>query len=218
MASTARPTKLPMRDSPRIRRLHSDLKSLQQLATDSSIFDFTPYGTPPDFYVLRFSGPGCHKPDPSGNVIVHKQHEVHIRLGANYPRTMPDLAWKTPIFHPNISTTGVVCLGGYGTHWAPSLALDELCSMLWDMLRLANYDETSPYNREAAAWAKHQSEYVFPLDPRPLRDRLVPGTFGHVKELCVPRSAPLVPIVETVEAEVVEPLVATVVEEIVFIE
>ena len=29
--------------------------------------------------------------------------------------------------------------------------------MLWDMIRYENYDETSPYNREAAAWAKHQT-------------------------------------------------------------
>ena len=66
---------------------------------------------------------------------------------------MPELAWKSPIFHPNISASGVVCLGGYGTYWVPSLALDELCSMLWDMIRYENFDETSPYNREAAAWA-----------------------------------------------------------------
>lgn len=161
-----------MAESPRIRRLRSDLKSLQQLASDSSVFTFTPYGTPPDFYVFRFYGPGCHRPDPHGEVVIRHDHEVHIRLGANYPRTMPDLAWKTPIFHPNISNTGVVCLGGYGTHWAPSLTLDELCSMLWDMLRLENYDESSPYNREAAAWAKHQIDFTFPLDPRPLRDKL----------------------------------------------
>src|SRR3954454_22629139 len=99
-----------MQPSPRIRRLHSDLKSLERLAADSSIFTFTPDGTPPDFYVFRFRGPGCHRPHPQGEIVIRHDHEVHIRLGANYPRTMPDLAWKTPIFHPNISNTGVVCL------------------------------------------------------------------------------------------------------------
>jgi hypothetical protein len=84
---------------------------------------------------------------------------------------MPELAWKTPIFHPNISASGVVCLGGYGTYWVPSLTLDELCVMLWDMIRYENYDETSPYNRDAANWIKNQIHYRLPLDPRPLRDR-----------------------------------------------
>src|SRR5438067_1369783 len=85
---------------------------------------------------------------------------------------MPELAWKSPIFHPNISASGVVCLGGYGTYWVPSLALADLCGMLWDMLRFENFDETSPYNREAAAWAKSQVFYRLPIDPRPLRDKV----------------------------------------------
>lgn len=85
---------------------------------------------------------------------------------------IPELAWQTPIFHPNISATGVVCLGGYGTHWVPSLMIDELCHMLWDMIRYQNYDTESPYNRAAAVWAREQTEFPFPLDERPLRDQL----------------------------------------------
>jgi len=85
---------------------------------------------------------------------------------------IPELAWRTPIFHPNISANGVVCLGGYSTHWAPGLRLDELCVMLWDMARYANYDVDSPYNRAASYWARNQLQYRFPIDPRPLRDRV----------------------------------------------
>jgi hypothetical protein len=163
-----------MRESPRIRRLRNDQKALAQLAADSSIFEFSAYGTPPDFYILRFRGRGFWKPDPAGEVLIRDEHEVHVRLGASYPRMMPELAWKSPIFHPNISASGVVCLGGYGTYWVPSLALDELCTMLWDMLRFDNYDETSPYNREAAAWAKSQTYFFLPIDNRPLRNKLAP--------------------------------------------
>ena len=161
-----------MRPSPRSRRLQSDHKALSQLAADSSIFSFQAYGTPPDFYILKFRGRGFWKPDPRGEVMARDEHEVHVRLGASYPRMMPELAWKSPIFHPNISASGVVCLGGYGTYWVPSLSLDELCGMLWDMIRYENFDETSPYNREAAAWAKNQSFYRLPIDSRPLRDKL----------------------------------------------
>jgi ubiquitin-protein ligase len=161
-----------MLNSPRTRRLFSDAKAIAQLAAESSIFSFQPYGSPPDFYILRFSGRGIWKRNPQDEPIVRDEHEVHIRLGASYPRMMPELAWKSPIFHPNISASGVVCLGGYGTYWVPSLALDELCGMLWDMVRYENYDETSPYNREAAAWAKNQTSFRLPLDQRPLRDKL----------------------------------------------
>lgn len=160
-----------MRESPRLRRLRSDHKALETLAAESSIFSFRGHGTPPELYVVQFTGRGLWKPEGNGDVRLHESHEVHIRLGASYPRMMPELAWKTPIFHPNISASGVVCLGGYGTYWVPSLTLDELCVMLWDMIRYENYDETSPYNREAANWVKNQIHFRLPLDQRPLRDR-----------------------------------------------
>ena len=99
-------------------------------------------------------------------------HEIIVELGAAYPRMIPNLQWKTPVFHPNISANGVVCLGGYGTHWVPSLTLDELCIMLWDMIRYKNFDTESPYNRDAAFWAKQQNQFVLPLDRRPLRDKV----------------------------------------------
>ena len=161
-----------MLNSPRTRRLNSDAKALAELAAGSSIFSFQPFGSPPDFYILRFSGRGIWKRNPQDEPSVRDEHEVHIRLGASYPRMMPELAWKSPIFHPNISASGVVCLGGYGTYWVPSLALDELCGMLWNMIRYENYDETSPYNREAPAWAKNQTSFRLPIDRRPLRDKL----------------------------------------------
>ncbi len=108
----------------------------------------------------------------NGKVSLSNHHEVLVELGAAYPRMVPNLAWQTPIFHPNISNNGVVCLGGYGTHWVPSLTLSEMCTMLWDMIRYKNFDTESPYNREAAMWAKLQNELAFPLDRRSVRDRI----------------------------------------------
>jgi ubiquitin-protein ligase len=161
-----------MRESPRIRRLRSDLKALEALKGDSTILSFEAYGNPPDEYLVRFRGKGFERRASESAVYVRKSHEVRIRLGASYPREVPELHWRTPIFHPNISGAGAVCLGGYGTHWVPSLNLDELCEMLWDMIRYQNYDVTSPYNRDAAEWAKYQREHTFPIDPRPIRDML----------------------------------------------
>ena len=174
-----------MRESPRTRRLKSDFQALERLAAASTIFRFQHYGSPPDFYMLRFLGRGFWKPDPEADVLVRDEHEVHIRLGASYPRMMPELAWKSPVFHPNISASGVVCLGGYGTYWVPSLALDDLCGMLWDMIRYENFDETSPYNREAAAWAKNQAFFRLPIDGRPLRDKLTVNPIDNL----LPRQA-----------------------------
>ncbi|WP_435019279.1 ubiquitin-conjugating enzyme E2 [Tundrisphaera sp. TA3] len=155
-------------ESPRIRRLRSDLAALERLRAESSVFSFRPNGVLPQQYLITFQGKSLAR--DRGKVVARDQHQVEIKLGAGYPRTMPEVRWLTPIYHPNISEIGMVCLGAYGTHWVPSLALDELCVMLWDMARFQNYDIRSPYNREAAQWAANQSTFRFPIDARPLRD------------------------------------------------
>lgn len=155
-------------ESPRIRRLRSDLAALERLRAESSVFSFRPSGSPPQQYLITFAGKSLAR--DRGKVVPRETHQVEIKLGAGYPRTMPEVRWLTPIYHPNISEIGMVCLGAYGTHWVPSLALDELCVMLWDMARFQNYDIRSPYNREAAQWAANQASFRFPVDARPLRD------------------------------------------------
>ena len=155
-------------ESPRIRRLRSDLAALEKLKEESSIFGFRHSGRPPQQFLISFDGQSLCR--DRGKVVVRNHHEVEIKLGASYPRTMPEIRWLSAIYHPNISEIGIVCLGAYGTHWVPSLMLDELCTMLWDMARFQNYDIRSPYNREAAQWAANQTGYRFPIDPRPLRD------------------------------------------------
>ena len=158
-----------MHESPRFRRLRSDLGAMERLQSESSVLRFRPQGKAPvQHYVVIFQGRSLWR--ERGKVTTLERHEVVIKLGASYPRTMPEIRWLTPIYHPNISEIGMVCLGGYGTHWVPSLNLDELCGMLWDMARYHNYDIRSPYNREAALWVANQTAYRFPLDSRPVRD------------------------------------------------
>lgn len=160
-----------MYESPRDRRLKTDFQALQRLKSVSSIMDFETFGNPPQRYLITFNGKGlCYNQD-TNEVDYLLKHQVEIRLGASYPRNKPDLKWKSSIFHPNISALGQVCLGGYGTNWVPSLNLDELCEMLWDMIRFANFDTKSPYNYKAARWVERQNIYRLPLDGRSLRDQ-----------------------------------------------
>jgi len=144
------------------------LAALARLRTESSVFRFSSQGDPPNQYVISFQGRSLWR--DRGKVKTLETHRVEIKLGSSYPRTIPEIRWITPIYHPNISEIGMVCLGGYGTHWVPSVQLDELCVMLWDMARYHNYDIRSPYNRDAALWVANQTAILFPTDPRPLRD------------------------------------------------
>lgn len=164
-----------MYESPRDRRLKADLEAMKRLRGQSSILDFSVLDDPPTRYRIAFKGMGLMQAASAEGVVLTDQHQVEIRLGSNYPRSKPDLKWLSPIFHPNISALGQVCLGGYSTHWVPSLNLDELSEMLWDMLRFANFDTKSPYNYKAARWVERQHQYHFPLDDRPLRDLVARG-------------------------------------------
>jgi ubiquitin-protein ligase len=167
-----------MHQSPRIRRLRNDFAALERLRSESSIFRFTAQGDPPHHYAILYKGRGLWR--DRGKVKTLETHRVEIKLGSSYPRTIPELRWITPVYHPNISEIGMVCLGGYGTHWVPSVQLDELCVMLWDMARYHNYDIRSPYNREAALWVANQTNFRFPIDERPLRDlRAALGRIEH---------------------------------------
>jgi ubiquitin-protein ligase len=176
-----------MYESPRIRRLRSDLAALEKLKLDSSVFRFRAHGKPAQRYLIEFRGTSLAR--EKGKVGLRDRHEVEIKLGASYPRTMPELRWLTPIYHPNISEIGMICLGGYGTHWVPSLPLDELCAMLWDMARFHNYDIRSPYNRDAALWVANQTKYAFPTDSRPLRDlRVAQGRIAPARPAAPPET------------------------------
>jgi ubiquitin-protein ligase len=178
-----------MHQSPRTRRLHNDLAALERLRAESTVFRFTATGDPPQMYHLLFQGKGLCR--DRGQVKFLDHHRVEIKLGASYPRSMPEIRWVTPIYHPNISEIGMVCLGGYGTHWVPSIQLDELCVMLWDMLRYHNYDIRSPYNRESALWTAGQTNFRFPTDARPLRDlRASQGRAPSASEKAMGESVP----------------------------
>jgi ubiquitin-protein ligase len=159
-----------MHESPRLRRLRNDLAALERLRDESSVLRFRASGRPAQQYLIEFRGKSLARHRDRGKVTIADHHQVEIKLGASYPRTMPEIRWLTPIYHPNISEIGLVCLGGYGTHWVPSLNLDELVGMLWDMARYHNYDVRSPYNRDAALWVANQAVFTFPVDARPLRD------------------------------------------------
>jgi hypothetical protein len=177
-------------DTPRMRRLKADGDALKLLKENSTIVDFQAFGDPPERYMITFKGKGLHRKSEADPVEVAEVHRVEIRLGIDYPRSRPDLQWLTAIYHPNISAVGAVCLGGYSTNWVPSLGLSELCEMLWDMVRYANYDPKSAYNYAAGRWCETQTQFDFPLDARNLRDRMTKTVGDNIIRFDAPKGGP----------------------------
>jgi ubiquitin-protein ligase len=158
-------------------RLKTDFTRITELVNSSDFIHIArTEGNPPDKYLIRYTCRGVEKLNPNGSPLLRDVHEVSIYLHAEYPLKQPQLKWLTPIFHPNIHSTGAVCIGA----WWPAKTLDELLLTLGEMVQYKNLDPKDPMNSKAAAWALRNKQ-LFPIDGRNLKsgslnDMIVIGT------------------------------------------
>jgi len=158
--------------SPRTARLERDYRDMVALRNDSTILDFETRGDPPEEYQITFHGKTLVK---NGAVRIADVQKLALRLGAQYPLLRPDVRWITPIHHPNIFT-GTVCLGRFSQEWTPVVKLADFVEILWDMARLSilNPHSAGPgAAKEDKYWADLDRQFGFPVDKRPLRDKVL---------------------------------------------
>lgn len=132
-------------------RREQDIEKLQSLSRNSGgkIRIASISGSPPSSVVVELLYPTAgSKNYPS---VIQQSTQVIIELGARYPFAEPRVVVKTPIIHPNVYSSGQVCLGA---KWLPSQGLDLLVKRL---IAIVTYDpgvlnESSPANRDALNW------------------------------------------------------------------
>lgn len=149
-------------------RLESEYHRLLDLRSRSDFIDLEALeGTPPKRYRIAFKCKGLMLHPSSGQPCVTVNHVMEAYLPTGYPAEPPYIRWMTPIFHPNISKAGSVCIGIADQDWAPSLSLAWLVEQIADMITYKSFNIDDPWNREAADWAKDNIDR-FPVDDRPL--------------------------------------------------
>jgi len=161
--------------------LAADLASLEVLKANSSVFTFEASGEPADTYTVVFRGRGLYRDSATGRIQDVNEHRCDLRMTLSYPERPPEIRWQTPLLHPNVSFGGFIRLSDVGLPWTEDLALDVISERLWDVARLAYYDLDQATNLTARRWLESQRDYTLPLDPRPLRDRMIRGNTNIIR-------------------------------------
>lgn len=73
-----------------------------------------------------------------------------------YPMNAPMCSFITPIWHPNISDKGTICLDVLKDNWSPSMYTATIISAL--KILLLNPEPSSPQNTEASEMMTNQPE------------------------------------------------------------
>jgi len=160
--------------SVRNKRLQNDFQALSELVNDSggTLAIISTNGNPPYEYVIEYRCRGIerlrrYEPDEP---VFRNTHRVEITLGSNYPREQPAAKFLTPIFHPNVYSSLIICLG---SDWTISETLKELVIRIGKIIQYA-YDITnlnSPANGEAKSWAE-RNMWRFPIDTQTFKSQI----------------------------------------------
>jgi ubiquitin-protein ligase len=131
-------------------RLNQDLKNIQELAnnTDGRVRIVKIIGKPMNELVLELKYPTA--PSKEYPNAIQDTTNVTIRFSSEYPKTKPDATITTPIFHPNISTGGRICIGKWiGTHGLDIFVKRIIKIITFDPTEI---DANDPANSEASGW------------------------------------------------------------------
>lgn len=76
------------------------------------------------------------------------EFELIIYIPTNYPYAPPKIAFITPVYHPNINSSGNICISTLGKDWSPALTIEKTLISILSMLDEPN--PSDPLRPEAA--------------------------------------------------------------------
>ena len=96
---------------------------------------------------------------PVGTSYAGLKYELEIKIGTDYPMKPPYVRFvNRKIYHPNVNTSGDICLDILKTEWAPTLSLSKMMLSICSLLNEPN--PASPFNSVAAnEWLHNKPKF-----------------------------------------------------------
>lgn len=100
----------------------------------------------------------CKVPGKEGTIWEGGLYPVTVQFGNEYPAAPPSVAFPQGFKHPNVFTTGHVCLSIIGKGWRPSVSVKEILLGLQELLSDPN--KLDPANHEVnTIYVKEPKKY-----------------------------------------------------------
>lgn len=132
-------------------RIKQDLRKIDELSqsTNGRVKVKSTSGNPITNIILELDYPTAPSKDYPQKI--QRITEVRIELLSRYPFQEPSATITTPIYHPNVWSSGKICLG---TKWLPTQGLDLLVKRIIQIITFDNtiLNERSPANGDALNW------------------------------------------------------------------
>ncbi|XP_054422564.1 ubiquitin-conjugating enzyme E2 D3-like [Pteronotus mesoamericanus] len=121
-----------MDQSNALRRLNKELRDITK--DPPPLCSAGPVGE--DIFIWKGAITGPNDSPYEGGVF-----SLSIRFPCDYPFRPPRITFTTPIYHPNISRRGFICLDILKSQWSPALSISKVLISISSMLCDPNPDD-----------------------------------------------------------------------------